>query len=111
MEIMNYFKKSLNQMLPISLKTLLPTLKLLSVYQFKVEHSGGKSGIGPLHPSRLEHDLIVWWPTLLRNILWDPLGMTIEIQWIILGTCVGLVMGGSQALARSLFAYIIPEKK
>jgi len=71
----------------------------------------GKSGIGPLHPSQLQHDLIVWWPTLLRNILWDPLGMTIEIQWIILGTCVGLVMGGSQALARSLFAYMIPEKR
>ena len=71
----------------------------------------GKSGIGPLHKSNLEHDLVVWWPTLLRNIVWDPLGITIEIQWIILGTFVGLVMGGSQALARSFFAYIIPANR
>ena len=32
-------------------------------------------------------------------------------QWLLLGVNVGLVMGGSQALARSLFSQISPETR
>jgi UMF1 family MFS transporter len=32
-------------------------------------------------------------------------------QWLLLGVGVGLVMGGSQALARSLFAQMVPHAR
>ena len=47
----------------------------------------------------------------MRNVIWKPLGFTAEYQWILLGVSVGLVMGGSQALSRSLFAQMTPETR
>ena len=52
-----------------------------------------------------------WWPKAVRNVLWEPLGLDAGYQWVLLGTCLGLVLGGSQALARSLFAQITPETR
>ena len=34
-----------------------------------------------------------------------------NLQWLVLGLIVGLVIGGSQALGRSIFAYMTPETK
>ena len=68
----------------------------------------GTSVIGPQHPSHLGDGLIDWWPSMLRNLIWQPLGISSNIQWMLMGVVVGLIMGGSQALARSIFAYIIP---
>ena len=68
----------------------------------------GTSVIGPQHPSHLGDGLIDWWPSTLRNLIWGPLGISSDIQWLLMGVVVGLIMGGSQALARSIFAYIIP---
>ena len=68
----------------------------------------GTTIVGIYHPSNLTDGLIDWWPRTLRNLIWQPLGISSDIQWLILGVFVGLIMGGSQALARSIFAYIIP---
>ncbi|MEE2885167.1 MAG: MFS transporter [Chloroflexota bacterium] len=39
------------------------------------------------------------------------MGLSVDLQWLFLGVVVGLVLGGSQALARSLFAYMTPESR
>ena len=72
---------------------------------------GGKTMLGKLHPSRLGDGPVDWWPEVVRNVIWKPLGFTAEYQWILLGVSVGLVMGGSQALSRSLFAQMTPETR
>ena len=63
------------------------------------------------HPSNLTRGPIDWWPRALRQAAWDPLGISADYQWLILGSVVGIVLGGSQALARSLFAYMTPESR
>ena len=83
----------------------------LSSYSLYVD--GGSeivSGIGSSHKSILNDSLSVW-PKFMRSILWEPLGITVSLQWIFLGIFVGFVMGGSQPLARSLFAVIIPKEQ
>jgi UMF1 family MFS transporter len=71
----------------------------------------GAHGTGPRHPSDLTQGPIDWWPRTLRQLVWAPLGISVNLQWLILGLMVGLVIGGSQALGRSIFAYMTPETK
>ena len=67
--------------------------------------------LGKMHPSNLGDGMIDWFPIAVRDLIWIPLGLSAGLQFLILGVFGGFVMGGSQALARSLFAYIIPNKK
>ncbi len=71
----------------------------------------GETAVGALHPSTLGQGPLDWWPALVRGRLWAPLGLDAGYQWLLLGVGVGLVMGGSQALARSLFAQIVPHTR
>ena len=72
----------------------------------------GTTGIGPAHPSALvDRSPLGFWPRTLRERLWEPLGLAVDFQWLTSGLLVGLVLGGSQALARSLFAYMTPERR
>ena len=72
----------------------------------------GMTGIGPAHPSLLvDESPLGFWPLTLRDRVWKPLGIAVDIQWLMMGVLVGLVLGGSQALARSLFAYMTPESR
>ena len=71
----------------------------------------GSSGVGEAHPSMLGAGPVDWWPSLARSVLWQPLGLGVGPQWLMLGAMVGWVIGGSQALARSLFAQITPERR
>ena len=72
---------------------------------------GGRQSIGISHPSLLGEGPIDWWPSLMRSKVWAPLSLGIGSQWLLLGLFVGMVMGGSQALARSLFTKISPETR
>ena len=67
--------------------------------------------LGSMHPSNLGKGIIDWLPLSVRSLIWEPLGLSAGFQFLILGVLGGFVMGGSQALARSLFAYIIPKNK
>ena len=71
----------------------------------------GAKSVGARHPSSLGPGPVDWWPALVRSLLWAPLGLEAQYQWLLLGVGVGLVMGGSQALARSLFAQIAPQTR
>ena len=71
----------------------------------------GDQAVGGRHPSALGDGPIDWWPQTLRRLVWEPLGLDAPYQWLLLGVGVGLVMGGSQALARSLFAQIVPHTR
>ena len=84
-----------------------------SAYSISIEGGaldGGKN-IGQLHPSTLGSGPLDGWPTLVRDTLWNPLGLDAGYQFLILGVFTGMVIGGSQALARSLFAQITPETR
>ena len=82
-------------------------------YSMSIQGGGmdGETAISPAHPSALGSGLVDWWPATVREVLWKPLGLAVGYQWLLLGVLVGLVIGGSQALARSLFAQITPGSR
>ncbi len=84
-----------------------------SAYTISIEGGelDGETAVGRQHPSTLGDGPVDWWPEAVRSAVWGPLGLDAGYQWMILGTCLGLVLGGSQALARSLFAKITPETR
>ena len=63
------------------------------------------------HSSSLSDSWIDVWPKILRDSLWQPLNIQIGFQWMLMGLFSGLVLGGSQALARSCFSMMTPIKK
>jgi len=67
--------------------------------------------IGEKHRSQLGDGSIDWWPETLRENVWKPLGLGVNLQWLVLGLMAGMVMGGSQALARSMFGMMVPETR
>ena len=71
----------------------------------------GQTAVGRLHPSALGDGPLDWWPAMVREFAWKPLRLSAGYQWLLLGVGVGVVMGGSQALARSLFAQITPQTR
>ncbi len=69
---------------------------------------GGQTALGKDHPANLGEGPMDWWPEAVRRWVWRPLGLHAQYQWLVLGVGLGVVLGGSQALARSLFAQISP---
>ena len=82
---------------------------------FSIVVKGGEldsiTAISSKHPTELSDKWIDLWPKFLRSNLWQPLGITIGFQWMILGLFSGMVLGGSQALARACFSMMTPIKK
>ena len=71
----------------------------------------GKSEICESHPTHLNQNVLDRWPKLLRSIVWQPLSLNQDTQFLIMGIFVGMFMGGAQALGRSLFAYMTPKSR
>jgi len=71
----------------------------------------GEASVGGEHPTVIEGGPIDWWPNFLRDNVWEPAGLGINMQWIILGMSFGMVMGVAGALSRSLFSMLIPASK
>ena len=71
----------------------------------------GNNEVGVNHPSDLGDGSIDFIPILARDIIWAPLGMTVFLQFLLLGTMMGTLLGGSQGLSRSIFGQIIPEAR
>ena len=71
----------------------------------------GETAMGRLHAARLGSGPVDWWPATMRDLLWKPLGLHAGFQWLFIGVFVGAIIGGSQALARSLFSQITPTAR
>ena len=67
--------------------------------------------IGPEHPSQLGDEELDAVPIWMRSNVWGPLGLSADLQFLLVGAILGLVMGGSQALARSIFASMTPDSR
>ena len=100
---------------PERARRLLEDVRLSEYSTYGVSIEGGsldgETAVGLRHPSTLGDGRMDWWPSTVRKALWEPLGLVVGYQWMLLGVCLGLVLGGSQALARSLFAQITPETR
>jgi MFS-type transporter involved in bile tolerance (Atg22 family) len=71
----------------------------------------GKTEICESHPTYLNQNALDRWPKLMRSIVWQPLSLNQDTQFLIMGIFVGMFMGGAQALGRSLFAYMTPKSR
>ena len=71
----------------------------------------GKNNVGVDHPTNLGDGSIDFIPIWVRDNVWTPLGMTVFLQFLLLGAMMGTLLGGSQGLSRSIFGQIIPETR
>ena len=100
---------------PRAVQSLPEAIERAEKFEYSLSISGGgldgQSAVGATHPTLLGAGPLDAWPSAVRTYLWKPLGLDSGYQWLLLGLLVGLVIGGSQALARSLFAQITPESR
>ena len=72
----------------------------------------GNDEIGDSHPTIVDQGGPVdGWAEFMRDNVWQPLGITVALQWIILGMFVGVAMGSAGAQARSMFSQLVPETR
>ena len=72
----------------------------------------GMNEVGDKHPTNVDQGGVIdWWPIMMRNNVWKPLGLDVNMQWIILGLFVGCAIGAAGAQARSMFTKLIPETR
>jgi len=71
----------------------------------------GTKEVGIDHPTDLGDGVLDRVPLWARDNLWQPMGLTVFLQFVILGCLMGTLLGGSQGLARSLFGQIVPETR
>ena len=72
----------------------------------------GSSEVGDTHPTVVDQGGPVdWWASTMRSMVWEPLGIGVSMQWIILGLFVGCAMGSAGAQARSLFSQLTPKTR
>ena len=71
----------------------------------------GQTGLGVNHPSSLGDGTLDFIPKTARELVWEPLGMTVFFQFLLLGVFAGALLGGSQGLARSIFGQMVPETR
>ena len=83
--------------------------------RFSYSISGGEfansTGLGIDHPTNLGDGMLDFIPKAVRNIVWQPLGMEVFYQFLLLGVFAGALLGGSQGLARSMFGQMVPETR
>jgi hypothetical protein len=76
------------------------------------EDIAGKAEVGNQHPTIVDQGGPVdGYAEFMRSNLWAPFGITVSLQWIILGLFVGVAMGAAGAQARSMFSMLIPETR
>ena len=72
----------------------------------------GQDEIGDRHPTIVDQGGPVdGWAEIMRDNVWKPLGISVSLQWIILGMFVGVAMGSAGAQARSMFSQLVPETR
>ena len=82
-------------------------------FSVSVAYSDGSEStkVGVDHPTSLGDGVIDVIPSTVRDKVWQPLGLTVGLQFLILGCAMGTLLGGSQGLARSMFGQIVPETR
>ena len=76
------------------------------------EAIAGEFEVGDRHPSIVDQGGPVdGWASTMRDYVWAPLGISVSIQWIILGLFVGCAMGSAGAQARSVFSQLTPKTR
>ncbi|MBK38707.1 MAG: hypothetical protein CMB50_00510, partial [Euryarchaeota archaeon] len=63
------------------------------------------------HPTNLGDGPLDFIAETARDLVWQPLGISVTIQFMMLGVMFGSIMGGCQGLSRSLFGQMIPETR
>ncbi|MDP6326075.1 MAG: MFS transporter [Candidatus Thalassarchaeaceae archaeon] len=72
----------------------------------------GASEVGDTHPTIVDQGGPVdGWASTMRSMIWAPLGISVSLQWIILGLFVGCAMGSAGAQARSMFSQLTPKTR
>ena len=72
----------------------------------------GEDEIGDTHPTVVDQGGPVdGWAKFMRDNVWQPFGISVALQWIILGMFVGVAMGSAGAQARSMFSQLVPETR
>ena len=83
--------------------------------RFSYSIEGGEFGeqteVGVNHPSSLGDGVLDAIPETVRSVIWEPLGMSVFYQFLLLGVFAGALLGGSQGLARSMFGQMVPETR
>ena len=82
-------------------------------FSVSVSYSDGSEStkVGVDHPTNLGDGVIDVIPSTVRSNIWRPLGISIGLQFLILGCAMGTLLGGSQGLARSMFGQMVPETR
>ena len=79
--------------------------------RYSVSIIEGTSVVGIDHPTNLGDGKLDFIPKTVRTYVWEPLGLFIGLQFLILGGAMGTLLGGSQGLARSMFGQMVPETR
>ena len=83
--------------------------------RFSVSVSGGSLGgednVGIDHPTNLGDGPLDGYTMWVRDNVWAKLDLDVGHQFLLLGCGMGMVLGGSQGLARSLFGQMVPETR
>ena len=69
------------------------------------------TALGIDHPTNLGDGPIDVIPDTARKAVWGPLGLSVGLQFLLLGCGMGTLLGGSQGLARSMFGQMVPETR
>ena len=95
--------------------SMLESLKLqIADSRFSISVEGGEEEeafAGIDHPTNLGDGPLDFIAEGMRDKVWQPLGITVTVQFLILGMIFGSTMGGSQGLARSLFGQMVPKSR
>ena len=76
------------------------------------ESIAGAFDVGDRHPTIVDQGGPVdGWATAMRDNVWEPLGISVSMQWVILGLFVGCAMGSAGAQARSVFSQLTPKTR
>ena len=69
------------------------------------------NNVGIDHPTNLGDGKLDAIPSTVRDNVWEPLGLSVGLQFLLLGCAMGTLLGGSQGLARSMFGQMVPETR
>ncbi|MBT4059861.1 MAG: hypothetical protein HOE69_06105 [Euryarchaeota archaeon] len=90
-------------------------LALLDDSRFAASVNGsslnGTIALGIDHPTNLGDGKLDSISIAARDNVWAPLGLSVTMQFLLLGCMAGFLLGGSQGLARSLFGKMVPETR